>query len=97
MDYIGGCGGFDGVDEEMDMREANFLVREENIFVSRVSKIFKGAKIFKGRLGHEILICYIRHQSSILDLDNYTFDHFSQFYHSILFHFGLLLYLILSS
>ena len=31
--FVGGGGGFDDVDEEMDVSRANFLVREANMFV----------------------------------------------------------------
>ena len=34
--YIGGSGGYDDVDEEINVREANFLVSKANIHVSKV-------------------------------------------------------------
>ena len=52
--FVGGSGGFDDVDEEIDVSEANFLVskanifvREANIFVREASKLFAGARIFR--------------------------------------------------
>ena len=46
--YVGGSGGYDDVNEEMDVREANF-------FVSEVSKLSARARIFCGPYGPEIL------------------------------------------
>ena len=40
--------GYDDVDEEMDVSEANFLVSEGNISVSKASKLSAGARIFMG-------------------------------------------------
>ena len=39
--YVGGGGGFDDVDEEIDVSEANFPVSE-------ASKLSAGARIFRG-------------------------------------------------
>ena len=39
--YVGGVGGYDDVDEEMDVSKANILVRE-------ASKLSTGARIFRG-------------------------------------------------
>ena len=41
--YVGGGGGYDDVDKEIDVSEASFLVSEANIFVSEVSKLTTGA------------------------------------------------------
>ena len=49
--YVGGCGAFDNVDEEMVVSLANFHVSEANIFVSKVSNLSTGARIFKGPVG----------------------------------------------
>ena len=38
-------GGYDDVDEEMDVSEAHFLVNKANIPVSEDSKLFTGARI----------------------------------------------------
>ena len=53
--FAEGGGGFDDVDDEMDISEANFLVSEANflvgeanIFVSKASKLSAGARIFRG-------------------------------------------------
>ena len=46
--YVGGSGGYDDVDEEMNVSEANFLAREASIFVSEASKLSAGARIFRG-------------------------------------------------
>ena len=46
--YVVGGGGYDDVDEEMDVSEANFLVSEANITVSEASKLSAGARIFRG-------------------------------------------------
>ena len=50
--YVGGSGGYDDVDEEMDVREANFLV-------SQVSKLSAGAGSFRGLKCPEILVLMI--------------------------------------
>ena len=42
--YVGGGGAYDDVDQEMHVSEANFLVRELNIFVRETSKLSAGAK-----------------------------------------------------
>ena len=44
--FVGGSSGYDDVDEEMDVSEANFLVTEANIFVSKASKHLAGARNF---------------------------------------------------
>ena len=46
------------------MSEANKFVSEANIFVSEASKFSAGARIFRGPLGHEILVKYIALKSS---------------------------------
>ena len=46
---MGGSGGFDDVDEEIDVSEANFLLSEVNIFVSKASKLSAGARILGAR------------------------------------------------
>ena len=46
--YVGGVGGYDDVDEEMDVSEANFLVSEVNIIVSEASRLSAGARILRG-------------------------------------------------
>ena len=46
--YVGGSGGYDDVDGEMDISKPNFLVREVNIFVRKASKLSPGARIFRG-------------------------------------------------
>ena len=43
--FVGGSGGFDDFDEEIDVSEVNFLVSEANIFVSEASKLSAGARI----------------------------------------------------
>ena len=35
--FVGGGGGYDDVDEEIDVSEASFLVSEANIFVSEAN------------------------------------------------------------
>ena len=52
--YVVGGGGYDDVDEEMYVSEANFLV-------SKASKLSAGATIFKGQLGPQLLVLYILH------------------------------------
>ena len=49
--YVVGGGGHDDVDvdEEMYVSEANFLASEENILVSKVSKLSVTAKVFRGQ------------------------------------------------
>ena len=47
--FVGGSGGFDDVDEEIDVSEANFLVNEGNILVSEASKLSAGARILGTR------------------------------------------------
>ena len=47
-----GGGGFDDIDEEIDVSEANFPVSE-------ASKLSAGARILRGSKGPEILVCYI--------------------------------------
>ena len=47
--YVGCDGGFDDVDEEMDVSKANFLVSAANIFVSEASKLSAGARILGAR------------------------------------------------
>ena len=47
--FVGGSGGFDDVDEEIDVSEANFLLSEVNIFVSKASKLSAGARILGAR------------------------------------------------
>ena len=47
--FVGGSGGFDDVDEEIDVSEANFLVSKANIFVSEASKLSAGARILGAR------------------------------------------------
>ena len=42
--FVGGGGGHDDVDEEMDV---SFLVSEANIFVSEASKLSAGARIVR--------------------------------------------------
>ena len=47
--YVWGGGAYDDVDEEIDVSEASFLVRESNFFfVSEASKLSAGARIFRG-------------------------------------------------
>ena len=60
--FVVGCGGYDDVDEEIDVSEASFLVSEANVFaseanffvseanilVSKASKLSIGARIFRG-------------------------------------------------
>ena len=46
--FVGGSGGYEDVDEEIDVSEAGFLVSEANIFVSEASKLSTGARIFRG-------------------------------------------------
>ena len=46
--FVGGSGGYDDVDEEIDVSEASFLMSEANIFVSEASKLSAGARILKG-------------------------------------------------
>ena len=46
--FVGGGGGYEDVDEEIDVSEASFLVSEANIFVSEASKLSAGAKVFRG-------------------------------------------------
>ena len=46
--FDGGHGGYDDIDEEMDVSEANFLVSEANIVVSEESMLSAGARIFMG-------------------------------------------------
>ena len=46
--YVGGSGGYDDVDGEMDISKPNFLVSEVNIFVRKASKLSPGARIFRG-------------------------------------------------
>ena len=48
--FVGGCGCFDDVDEEIDVGKENFLMSKANIFVSEASKLSAGAK------GPEILV-----------------------------------------
>ena len=43
--FVGGGGGFDDVDEEIDVSKANFPVSEANILVSEVSKLSVVARI----------------------------------------------------
>ena len=40
--YVRGVGGYDDVDEEMDVSEAKFFVSEANISVSEASKLSAG-------------------------------------------------------
>ena len=46
--FVGGGGGYEDVDEEIDVSEASFLVSEANIFVSEASKLSAGARISRG-------------------------------------------------
>ena len=46
--FVGGGAGYDDVDEEIDVSEANFLVSKANILGSEASKLFTGARIFRG-------------------------------------------------
>ena len=53
--YVVGGGGYDDVDEEMDVSEANFLVSKANfllselkILVCEANKLSTRARIFKG-------------------------------------------------
>ena len=46
--FVGGSGGYDDVDEEIDVSKASFLVSEANIFVSEASKLSTGARNFRG-------------------------------------------------
>ena len=43
--FVGVGGGYDDVDEEIDLSEASFLVSKANIFVSEASKLSTGARI----------------------------------------------------
>ena len=45
--FVGGGGGYDDVDEEIDVSEANSLVTVANIFLSKVTKHSAGARIFR--------------------------------------------------
>ena len=56
--FVGGDGGYDDVDEEIDVSEVSFLVSVANIFVSEASKLSTGARIFRGPKGPEILVHY---------------------------------------
>ena len=46
--YVVGGGGYDDVDEEMDVSEANFLVSEVKNLVCEANKLSTGPKIFRG-------------------------------------------------
>ena len=53
--FVGGGSGYDDVDEEINVSEANIFVSEVNIFVSGASKLSAGTRIFRVPYGPEIL------------------------------------------
>ena len=46
--FVGCGGGYDDVDEVMNVSEANILASEASIFVSEASKLSGRARIFRG-------------------------------------------------